>query len=124
MISGQPKLILRLEGLMLFAAGLAAFLYLKQSAWIFAGLFLVPDLSMAAYFAGPKPGAIVYNIFHTTIAPLLLAIYGAVSGEIFAQVLASIWLAHIGLDRALGYGLKYATEFKDTHLGRIGGSPK
>jgi hypothetical protein len=67
MISGQPKLILRLEGLVLFAAGLAAFLYLKQSVWIFAGLFLVPDLSMAAYLAGPKPGAIVYNIFHTTL---------------------------------------------------------
>ena len=120
MISGQPKLILRLEGLILFAAGLAAFLYLKQSAWIFAGLFLVPDLSMAAYFAGPKLGSIVYNIFHTTIGPLLLAIYGVVAGEPFAQVLASIWLAHIGLDRALGYGLKYETDFKDTHLGRIG----
>lgn len=124
MISGQPKLILRLEGLVLFAAGVTAFLYLKQSAWIFAGLFLVPDLSMVAYFAGPKLGAIVYNIFHATIGPLLLAIYGVVSDELFAQVLASIWLAHIGLDRALGYGLKYATEFKDTHLGRIGGSAK
>ena len=75
MITGQLKLILRLEGLVLFAAGLAAFLYLKQSVWIFAGLFLVPDISMAAYFAGPRPGAIAYNIFHTTIGPLLMAIY-------------------------------------------------
>lgn len=120
MITGQPKLILRLEGLVLFAAGLAAFLYLKQSIWIFAGLFLVPDLSMAAYLAGPRPGAIVYNIFHTTIGPLLLAIYGVLSGELFAQVLVSIWLAHIGLDRAVGYGLKYPSDFRDTHLGRIG----
>ena len=124
MISGQPKLLLRLEGVALFFAGLAAFLYLKQSIWIFAGLFLVPDLSIAAYFAGPKPGAIIYNIFHTTVWPLLLAIYGVVFGELFAQVLASIWLAHIGLDRAIGYGLKYATDFKDTHLGRIGGLAK
>jgi hypothetical protein len=124
MITGQPKLILRLEGLVLFAAGLAAFLHLKQSVWIFAGLFLVPDLSMAAYLAGPKPGAIVYNIFHTTIGPLLLAIYGVLFGELFAQVLASVWLAYIGLDRAVGYGLKYATAFKDTHLGHIGGPAK
>src|SRR5215213_7379544 len=124
MISGQPKLILRLEGLMLFAVGLTAFLYLKQSVWIFAGLFLVPDLSMAAYFAGPKRGALIYNIFHATVAPLLLAIYALLSGELFAQVLASIWLAHIGLDRALGYGLKYQTDFKDTHLGRIGKTTK
>ena len=120
MISSGPKLILRLEGFALFAAGLAAFFYLKQSVWIFAGLILIPDLSMAAYFAGPKPGAIAYNIFHTTIGPLLLAIYGVLSGELFAQVLASVWPAHIGIDRALGYGLKYATDFKDTHLGRIG----
>ena len=90
MISVQPKLILRLEGLALFAAGLAAFLYLEQFAWIFAGLFLVPNLSMAAYFAGPKPGAVIFNIFHTTVVPLLLAIYGVVTGELFAQILASI----------------------------------
>ena len=121
MISGGPKLLLKLEGLMLFAAGLAAFLYLNQSFWIFAGLLLVPDLSMVAYFAGPKPGAIAYNIFHTTVGPLLLAIFGVLSDEILAQVLASIWLAHIGIDRALGFGLKYSTDFKDTHLGRIGG---
>jgi hypothetical protein len=124
MISGGLKLLLRMEGLALFAAGLAAFLYLKQSVWIFAGLFLVPDLSMAAYFAGPKLGSIAYNIFHTTIGPLLLAIYGVLFRELFAQILASVWLAHIGLDRAIGYGLKYATDFTDTHLGRIGGSAK
>jgi hypothetical protein len=89
-ITGQPKLILRLEGLILFVAGLAVFLYLKQSVWIFAGLFLVPDLSMAAYLAGPKLGAIVYNIFHATIAPLLLAISGVWFGDLLAQALASV----------------------------------
>ena len=73
-------------------------------------------------FSGPRPGAIIYNIFHTTIGPLLLAVYGVLFGELFAQILACIWLAHIGLDRAIGYGLKYATDFRDTHLGRIGGS--
>ena len=80
----------------------------------------MPDLSMAAYLAGPRSGAIVYNIFHTTIGPLLLAIYSVLSGELFAQVLASVWLTHIGLDRAVGYGLKYPSDFRDTHLGRIG----
>ena len=124
MISGRPKFLLILEGLVLFAAGLAAFLYLKQSVWIFAGLFLVPDLSMAVYFAGPKSGAIAYNIFHSTIGPLLLAIFGLLWGELFAQVVACIWLAHIGIDRALGYGLKYASDFRDTHMGRIGGATK
>jgi len=36
--------------------------------------------------------------------------------------IALIWFAHIGIDRALGYGLKYTSGFKDTHLGRLGGS--
>ena len=30
-----------------------------------------------------------------------------------------IWLAHIGFDRTLGYGLKCPTAFKDTHLQRV-----
>jgi hypothetical protein len=34
--------------------------------------------------------------------------------------LATIWIAHIGFDRALGYGLKYGSGFTHTHLGRIG----
>ena len=104
MITGQPKLFLRLEGLALFAASLAAFIYLKQSFWVFAALILVPDLCLAFYFVGPRQGAIVYNICHSTIGPWLLA----------------IWLAHIGFDRAIGYGLKYPSDFRDTHLGRIG----
>jgi hypothetical protein len=120
MITGQPKLFLRLEGLALFAASLAAFIYLRQSFWIFAALFLVPDLCLALYFLGPRGGAVIYNICHSTIGPWLLAIYGVLAGELFAQVLASIWLAHIGFDRAIGYGLKYPSDFRDTHLGRIG----
>jgi hypothetical protein len=123
-MTGQPKLILRLEGLALFAAGLAAFVYLNQSVWIFAGVFFVPDISIAGYLAGPKVGSTFYNILHTTIWPLLLAIFGVLYGELFAQALAFIWLAHIGFDRALGYGLKYPSAFGDTHLGRIGGPVK
>ncbi len=122
MITGQPKRFLRLEGLALFAASLVAFIYLKQSFWIFAGLFLVPDLCLAVYIVGPRRGAIVYNICHSTIGPCLLAIYSVLAGEMFVQVIASIWLAHIGFDRAIGYGLKYPSDFRDTHLGRIGSS--
>ena len=33
--------------------------------------------------------------------------------------LALIWLGHIGMDHALGYGLKYPTAFGDTHLQRV-----
>ena len=124
MTTGQPKLFLRLEGHALFAASLAAFIYLKQSYWIFAALFLVPDLCLAFYFIGPRRGAVVYNICHSTIGPWLLAIYGVLAGELFAQVIASVWVAHIGFDRVIGYGLKYPSDFRDTHLGRIGRAKK
>jgi hypothetical protein len=107
---------LRLEG----AAALvgAAFLYFKlgySGAW-FAGLFLLPDVAMAGYAAGPRTGATVCNLGHTYLFPVPLALAAwhwqapAVLGG------ALIWIAHIGIDRALGYGLKRPTGFKDTHL--------
>lgn len=106
----------------MFAASLAAFVYLKQSFWVLAGLFLVPDQCLAFYFIGPRQGALIYNMCHSTIGPWILAIYGVLAGEMFAQMIASVWLVHIGFDRAIGYGLKYPGDFRDTHLGRIGRS--
>jgi hypothetical protein len=32
-------------------------------------------------------------------------------------------LAHVGMDRAVGYGLKYPTAFGRTHLGVVGRKP-
>jgi hypothetical protein len=90
------------------------------SWWVFAILFFAPDLSFLAYLAGPRFGAIVYNAVHSTIAPMALmaAGFGMAAPLVFS--IAVIWLAHIGLDRALGYGLKYTAGFGFTHLGRIG----
>ncbi|WP_398472211.1 DUF4260 family protein [Tardiphaga sp.] len=69
---------------------------------------------------GPRIGAGVYNATHATIGPLLLVLFGLVTAEPLPGSLAMIWLAHIGFDRMLGYGLKYETGFHFTHLGRIG----
>jgi hypothetical protein len=114
-----PKVLLRAEGLAVF--GLSVLLYrLHAGAWLlFALLFLAPDLSMAGYAAGPRSGALVYNLMHTYLGPILLASYGVLAHAALAESLALIWSAHIGLDRVLGYGLKYAAGFKDTHLGRV-----
>jgi hypothetical protein len=87
---------------------------------VYALLFFVPDLTMLAYLAGPRIGAAVYNAAHVTIGPLLLALAGIVLLEPAMGSISLIWLAHIGLDRALGFGLKYFTGFRTTHLGRIG----
>ena len=116
----MPRLLLRLEGLALFVLATLAFAYTGLSWWLYALLFLGPDLSFAAYKAGPKPGAIVYKALHSTLGPALLAGWGLTANEPLCLGLAAIWAAHIGFDRMLGYGLKYASGFHDTHLGRIG----
>ena len=82
-------------------------------------LALAPDLAMVGYLAGNHVGAAAYNAAHTTVGPVALATIGVLGGIDTATQLSLIWLVHIGGDRLLGYGLKYTTQFKDTHLGRV-----
>ena len=115
----KPRLLLHLEGAaFLLAAGI---LYQRSHAgWLwFALLFFTPDFFMLGYLANKKVGALIYNLGHTYAAPLLLLLALSLSGQSTYGWLALIWLAHIGFDRLLGYGLKYETAFKDTHLQRV-----
>jgi hypothetical protein len=116
----MPRLLLRLEGLALFILATWAFAYTGTSWWLYAVLFLGPDLSLAGYLAGPRLGAVAYNVLHSTLGPALLAGLGLFLDHSMLLGIAAIWAAHIGFDRMLGYGLKYASGFNDTHLGRIG----
>ncbi|MGD9540406.1 DUF4260 domain-containing protein [Methylocystis sp.] len=120
-VSGRPNMLLRFEGAALLAAASFAYWRLGASWGQFALLFLVPDISMLGYLAGPRVGAIAYNAAHTTIGPVSLGALGLFFNNALLLQLALIHLAHIGFDRALGYGLKFGTAFRDTHLGRIGG---
>jgi hypothetical protein len=98
-----------------------AFYSMTAVSWrLFALLILAPDLSMLGYLAGPRFGAIAYNALHILVVPLLLALAGGVFDNATATAIALIWIAHIAVDRALGYGLKLPSGFQDTHLGRIG----
>ena len=118
--TGGVRILLRLEGITLFA-GMTLLYGLWDGSWlIYVLLFLAPDLSFAAYLAGPRAGAIVYNAAHSYLAPVALMTAGLAMASPLLLSLAMIWLAHIGIDRALGYGLKYANGFAFTHLGRIG----
>jgi hypothetical protein len=90
------------------------------SWWWFGLLLLVPDVSMVGYLAKPDVGATTYNLGHTIVFPGLILGWYLLGGPLSALAIGSIWLAHIGLDRMLGYGLKYADDFTHTHLGPIG----
>ncbi len=103
-------------------AAVTAVLYMRTGAswWLFAALWLAPDLSMLGYLAGPCRGARIYNAFHTYVGPAVLALCALLLHAHGALAVALIWANHIGVDRLLGYGLKYADGFGYTHLGRIG----
>lgn len=111
-------LLQRLEGLAALALGIVAYAWLGQSWVIFAALFLVPDFTMLGYLRSARFGALIYNLGHSYATPALLALVGLAVGPL-AYGLAAIWVAHIGADRLLGYGLKLES-FEATHLGPIG----
>jgi hypothetical protein len=119
MVGRLPRLLLHAEGLAVCAGALV--LYFDQDfGWVLlVVLALAPDLSIVGYLGGPAVGAVVYDAVHTYVGPVVLGVVGVLAGADLPVQLALIWLTHIGADRALGYGLKYQTDFKDTHLQRV-----
>ncbi|HEY2385568.1 MAG TPA: DUF4260 domain-containing protein [Candidatus Binatia bacterium] len=119
-VRGLPRLLLRTEGGVLLAASALLYAGLGVSWTAFVVLLLVPDVAMLGYLHDTRLGAFFYNLTHTYAPPALLALIATLNGSRAAYAGALIWLAHIGMDRLLGYGLKYPTSFHHTHLGRIG----
>jgi hypothetical protein len=114
-----PRSLLHLEGAAVAVAALVLYFWAGDPWWLLLVLALAPDLSMAAYAAGPRIGAAAYDVAHTYAIPVGLGTVGLVAHSDAAVAVALIWLTHIGVDRAIGYGLKYPTGFKDTHLQRV-----
>lgn len=114
-----PRLLLRLEGLVLFACAIALYLREDYSILALVILFLAPDLSFLGLAGGPRLGAVAYDAAHTYVGPILLASVSAIAEWDAGVTLGLIWLAHIGIDRALGYGLRYPDAFRETHLQRV-----
>ena len=115
----EPFALLRIEGAAVFLLAVVLYRELGASWWLFVLLFLLPDVSILAYRAGPRIGARVYNIVHTYVFPWLLFAVGFLAERPLTMALALIWAAHLAIDRLFGFGLKYLTGFKDTHLQRL-----
>ncbi len=122
-VSGSVRAMLRLEGAAALVMAAALYRHSGFPLSMFAVFFLAPDLSMLGYLAGPRIGAAAYNAAHTYALALPLALIGFLAQTPIALAGALIWIAHIGFDRALGYGLKRPTRFGDTHLGPVGRAP-
>jgi hypothetical protein len=112
--------IVRAEHVAIGIAGVLLYL-VGGGGWLWlVPLLVAVDLSMIGYLAGPRIGSITYNAAHNFVVALLVLGIGWWGSIGWLQLLGALWLAHVGLDRALGYGLKLPTDFRDTHLGRIG----
>lgn len=114
-----PAVLLRIEGGVLFALALLAYGLYGRNWILFAVLILAPDVSMVGFLRGNRLGAFLYDLGHTYALPGILAAIAMVGDNASVGSVAIIWFAHIGMDRLLGYGLKYPTHFKDTHLQRV-----
>ena len=119
-VRGGVRALLRMEAALLFALALWAYGRWGGGWGTFALCFLLPDLAFLGYLAGPRIGALAYNATHALLGPLALLAFGVANGERAVLAAGLIWIAHVGFDRMLGYGLKYAAGFRATHLGRIG----
>ncbi len=114
------KTLVRLENIGLFLLSVYLFSLLDFSWWWFPACLLLPDLSMVGYVFGNKTGAVLYNFFHHQLLAVIVYIAGIYFGNEWIQFTGIILLAHSVMDRIFGYGFKYFSGFKDTHLGKIG----
>ena len=111
----RPPLLLRAEWPVATLLAILLYNQLGTSWWLFALLVLAPDLSALGYLVNVRIGAAAYNAAHTTILPVLLAAIGVLADREWMIAVALIWLIHIAVDRAVGYGLKLPTGFKDIY---------
>ena len=119
-VAGGVRTLLRLEGAVVLGAALAAYAQFGAGWGVFALWLLAPDLALLGYLAGPRIGAALYNATHSYLGAVVLLAVGVLAAVPWAVAGGLIWCTHIGIDRALGFGLRYATGFGATHLGRLG----
>ncbi|MCF3972444.1 DUF4260 domain-containing protein [Paracoccus salsus] len=118
----NPVLWQRIEGALVFAGAIALTGVTQPGwpLWVWPLALLAPDISMLGYLGGARIGAVIYNAAHLYANGLILALLGLLTGQPTLIAAGGIWMAHVGFDRALGYGLKTSAGFRVTHLGRIG----
>ena len=112
-------ILLRSEAAVALGLGIAAYSYLGRSWWVFAALILAPDLSLLGYLRGARVGAWMYDLAHTYVGPVALALIGYGLGQPWLMAGAAVWACHVAIDRLVGYGLKFPADPKDTHLSRL-----
>ncbi|RXI96423.1 DUF4260 family protein [Anaerobacillus alkaliphilus] len=115
----MTKVLLHIEGFAILSLSVYLYGYFQFSWLLFFILLFAPDIAMVGYVISNKVGSVAYNLFHTYSVPIILILVSVMFSNLTLLSIGFIWSAHIGMDRMLGYGLKYSTAFKDTHLNRV-----
>lgn len=118
-VTGKPKRFLRVDGLAVLALSIALFSRAGQPWWLFPLALFTPDVTMVGYAFGGRVGALCYNLGHAYALPALVLGLGWLTHRPLALALGAVWFGHVGLDRLLGFGLKYDEGFGLTHLGPL-----
>lgn len=114
----MPIMFQRIEGGFILAACAVVYLLIRGDPWIFALLFFSFDISILGYLVNAKVGAISYNTVHSFIGPTVLFMIGLLTSSDKAIYFTLIWLAHLGFDRMIGFGMMYPDEFGNSHLAK------
>jgi len=83
--------------------------------WWFAFFAVLPDIALFAYLGnseGKRWPPFIYNLLHLYAVPITIGWLMWDRQPIFLTG----WIAHIAIDRVLGYGLKSSDNFKVTPL--------
>jgi Domain of unknown function (DUF4260) len=123
-VVAAPHRWLRIEAATLLAGSLIAYSSTHRSWWLVPVILFLPDLFMVGYLGGAHLGAIAYNLAHNTALPTVVVGLGWWQHQSLALAFGLVWLAHIGMDRLMGFGLKYNDNFQHTHLGHLGRTHK
>jgi Domain of unknown function (DUF4260) len=115
----KPRVLLHMEGAFVLLLSVLLYKQIHASWLLFFVLILAPDLFMLGYLLNVRVGAALYNLVHTYVGPLVLAAVSTFVKYPLLLPLSLIWVAHLGMDRMLGFGLKYPTHFRDTHLQHV-----
>ncbi len=113
------KLLLHLEGTAVFILSVYGYYFFDYNFLLFIIFLFVPDIAMFGYMVNRRVGAIIYNIIHTYVLSFATLLLGFITNMELLIIMGLIWTAHIGMDRMFGFGLKYPTQFNDTHLNRV-----
>ncbi|KMY43927.1 hypothetical protein AC622_06400 [Bacillus sp. FJAT-27916] len=115
----MPKWLLRLEGLAVLLVSLYVYALFDYSWMLFFLLIMAPDLSALGFLVNQRVGAISYNIFHTYLFVWPFILYGSIWSNDMLLMIGLIFASHIGMDRILGYGLRYTNMLEENHLRKL-----